>query len=165
MEAPPHEEAATADLNTDIVVAALDRSREPSSLGPGGDAGPEDGPVATFEGLTREEDDELRRLNWMSQIGALAVRKIERMIELRLRDRRKEIRPPREFTDAVVEAQPADELRAVRQELDRIVHARLLRSLSEDEARWYEELLAAERSLLASKLTVLQQTNQGLDPP
>jgi len=53
--------------------------------------------------LTREEDDELRRLNWISQIGCLSQHKRERMVELRLRDRRQEIRPPREFAEEKVE--------------------------------------------------------------
>jgi hypothetical protein len=47
--------------------------------------------------LTRNEDDELRRLNYFSQVGSLSPRKKERFVELRLRDRRTEIRPPREF--------------------------------------------------------------------
>ncbi|HEX6393927.1 MAG TPA: hypothetical protein VFZ97_10825 [Acidimicrobiales bacterium] len=49
------------------------------------------------ERLTRQEDDELRRLNCFSQVGALAAKRQERFVELRLRDRRAEIRPPREF--------------------------------------------------------------------
>jgi hypothetical protein len=53
--------------------------------------------------LTREEDDELRRLHWISQIGALSHHKRERMVELRLRDRRQEIRAPREFAEEKVE--------------------------------------------------------------
>jgi hypothetical protein len=47
------------------------------------------------QGLTRDEDDELRRLHWFSQVGELAARKRERMIELRIRDRRQDIRPLR----------------------------------------------------------------------
>lgn len=47
--------------------------------------------------LTREEDDELRRLNYFSQFGALAGQTLERFRELRLRDRRKTVRTPREF--------------------------------------------------------------------
>ena len=53
--------------------------------------------------LTREEDDELRRLHWISQIGCLSQHKRERMLELRLRDRRQEIRQPREFAEEKVE--------------------------------------------------------------
>ena len=53
--------------------------------------------------LTRQEDDELRRLNWFSQIGILSQHKRERMLELRLRDRRNEIRGPREFAEEKVE--------------------------------------------------------------
>lgn len=47
--------------------------------------------------LTRQEDDELRRLNYFSLFGALAPKRQERFVELRLRDHRAEIRPPREF--------------------------------------------------------------------
>lgn len=46
--------------------------------------------------LTRDEDEELRRLHWFSEVGTLADRKHERIVALRLRDRRKEIRPPRD---------------------------------------------------------------------
>lgn len=53
--------------------------------------------------LTRDEDDELRRLNWIAQIGSLSFHKRERMMELRMRDRRTEIREPREFAEEVVE--------------------------------------------------------------
>lgn len=53
--------------------------------------------------LTRDEDDELRRLHWISQIGSLALHKRERLLELRVRDRRSEIRPPREFAEEKVE--------------------------------------------------------------
>lgn len=52
--------------------------------------------------LTHDEDDELRRLNWISQIGSLSQHKRERLLELRLRDRRKEIRAPREFAEEKV---------------------------------------------------------------
>ena len=55
------------------------------------------------EKLTREEDDELRRLHWLSQVGTLAGKKTERLLELRLRDRRKEIRAPREFAEEKVD--------------------------------------------------------------
>ena len=46
--------------------------------------------------LTRDEDDELRRLNFLAQHGTASKRTRERIGELRLRDRRKEIRAPRE---------------------------------------------------------------------
>jgi hypothetical protein len=46
------------------------------------------------ERLTREEDNELRRLGFFQQVGALSDHRRERFIELRLRDRRKEVRPP-----------------------------------------------------------------------
>jgi anti-sigma regulatory factor (Ser/Thr protein kinase) len=53
--------------------------------------------------LSREEDDELRRLHWFSRIGKLSAAKCERLVELRIRDRRKEIRPPREFAEEKVD--------------------------------------------------------------
>ena len=55
------------------------------------------GPAA--DALTAEEDDELRRLHWFSQVAALSDEMLERIIELRLRDRRTEIRPVRETGD------------------------------------------------------------------
>lgn len=61
--------------------------------------------VNVAQRLTRQEDDELRRLNWFSQIGILSQRKRERMLELRLRDRRSEIRAPREFAEEKVEVE------------------------------------------------------------
>ena len=45
--------------------------------------------------LTREEDDELRSLNYLNEIGCLAPHKAERLLELRVRDRRFKVRPPR----------------------------------------------------------------------
>ena len=57
------------------------------------------GPVA--EGLTREEDDELRRLHYFSQFGALAGQKLERFLDLRLHDRRASVRTPREFDEPI----------------------------------------------------------------
>lgn len=47
--------------------------------------------------LSKDEDDELRRLNFLAKTGALSERSKARMLELRLRDRRERIRPPREF--------------------------------------------------------------------
>jgi hypothetical protein len=58
---------------------------------------------AVDQKLTREEDDELRRLHWFSQIGVLSLAKRERMLELRLRDRRKDVRAPREFAEEKVD--------------------------------------------------------------
>lgn len=52
---------------------------------------------AEMHGLTRDEDDELRRLHYFSHFGALAGQKLERFLELRLRDRRRAVRTPREF--------------------------------------------------------------------
>ena len=48
------------------------------------------------ERLTPEEDEELRRLNFFEMVGELSNEKKERLIELRLRDRRQEIRAPRD---------------------------------------------------------------------
>lgn len=53
--------------------------------------------LAIDDPLSREEDDELRRLNFMAQNGALSERSEARMMELRLRDRRRTVRPPREL--------------------------------------------------------------------
>jgi hypothetical protein len=49
--------------------------------------------------LTAEEDDELRRLNYLWEMGLLSEGSQERLVELRLRDRRKKVRGPREFGD------------------------------------------------------------------
>jgi hypothetical protein len=47
--------------------------------------------------VSPQEDDELRRLHYLSKLGPLSRRSEQRIIELRLRDRREEIREPREF--------------------------------------------------------------------
>jgi hypothetical protein len=59
-------------------------------------------PPESFLGprLSRDEDDDLRRLNWLAQNGTLSPLFEERLLERRLRDRRKDIRPPREFDGA-----------------------------------------------------------------
>lgn len=49
------------------------------------------------EPLTPEEDDELRRLHYLSQNGMLSEWSKSRIEELKPRDRRSTIRPPREF--------------------------------------------------------------------
>ena len=55
-------------------------------------------PSGAVEGrLTREQDDELRRLHYLALVGDLSGRSRERILELRIRDRRQEIRQPREF--------------------------------------------------------------------
>ena len=51
--------------------------------------------------LTAEEDDELRRLHWLSEVATLADEKLERIIELRLRDRRTEIRQVHETAERI----------------------------------------------------------------
>jgi hypothetical protein len=57
----------------------------------------EEATLTDSKGLTRDEDDELRRLHYFTEVGNLSDRKQERLIELRLRDRRKTVRQPREF--------------------------------------------------------------------
>ena len=57
---------------------------------------PEDQP-SEADGLTRDEDDELRRLHYFANFGALAGQRLERFLDLRRRDRRKAVRVPREF--------------------------------------------------------------------
>lgn len=189
-------EAATADLLTDIVAPLLHRSVPDAEvcdlvreLAAGSSVwrdawsfdshphGVVDESARLPQGLTHEEDDELRRLNWLSQTGSLGGRKIERLLELRLQDRRKEIRVPREVAEAervvvtsalqkrhsqqpqprhlaeqlshdnVAEGPPTD-LHETRCRLDRIVKVRLLRALSDEEQRLYRELLALEEFLL-----------------
>lgn len=51
------------------------------------------------ERLTTNEDNELRRLNYLSEMGLLSELSQERLIELRLRDERRRVRTPREFGD------------------------------------------------------------------
>lgn len=109
MDVPIDHEAKTADLITDIFGPALHRfsdvfelvrrmestdwweewSEEPVEAVPLKDAEP------LSKWLTCEEDDELRHLNQMAIARRLRGAEVERMIELRLRDRRKEVRPPR----------------------------------------------------------------------
>jgi hypothetical protein len=47
--------------------------------------------------LTVDEDNELRRLSYLAEMGMLSQPSQERLIELRLRDRRRKVRAPREF--------------------------------------------------------------------
>jgi hypothetical protein len=47
-------------------------------------------------GLTREEDDSLRRLFWFAETVGVSQWARSRIEDLRRRDRRSEIRPPRE---------------------------------------------------------------------
>ena len=47
--------------------------------------------------LTAAEDDELRRMNYLAEMGLLSEDSQERLIELRIRDERRKVRPPREF--------------------------------------------------------------------
>jgi len=116
MDEPLESEAATADLITDIVASTHDRwlpdfevcdlAHRVTSGSPGWrDAWslsseplhPEvERGFDEEQALSREEDDELRHLYRLSQIASLAGRKAERFIELRLRDRRRDVRSPRE---------------------------------------------------------------------
>ena len=59
-------------------------------------AGRPDGPH-----LTQEEDDGLRRLKFLATYGELSQLSKERLLELRLRDRREEVRLPRELGSSV----------------------------------------------------------------
>ena len=49
------------------------------------------------KGLTAEEDDELRRLGYLYEMGQLSEQSQVRFVELRLRDQRRRVREPREF--------------------------------------------------------------------
>ena len=55
--------------------------------------------VTAGQRLTRAEDDDLRRLHWLSLAGPLSSSRRRYLADLRLRDRRSEIRPPREFME------------------------------------------------------------------
>lgn len=111
MGAPLHHEAANADLITDIVAPVSERCSDLSELArdlASGYVGWSEawsvGPSATSptgepRPLTHAEDQELRRLNYLAEIGTLAGVKAERLIELRLRDRRYGVRPPGEYTE------------------------------------------------------------------
>lgn len=115
MQAPLDPEVANADLITDIVAPTLDRSSDVSdlardltvgsdtwrdawSVGPKDPSPSEDGAQVARE-LSYDEDAELRRLNYLAEIGTLTGVKAERLIELRLRDRRNEVRAPRESAE------------------------------------------------------------------
>jgi hypothetical protein len=113
-------------------------------------AAPDEEALVLPQGLTREEDDELRRLHWFSQIGILASRRVERLIELRLRDRRNQVRPPREFAEEAVEApaDPACNLAEVRRQIESMAQSRLHVRFTEDERQTYRALLELERTLL-----------------
>ena len=63
-----------------------DLQREPEQVG-----------TDLHERLTVAEDDELRRLSYLFQMGLLSEAKQERLVELRLRDDRRHVREPREF--------------------------------------------------------------------
>lgn len=54
-----------------------------------------EGPVQSYQGLTRSEDDELRQLTWFSKTGDVSERTTARVSELLGRDRRAEVRDPR----------------------------------------------------------------------
>jgi hypothetical protein len=57
------------------------------------------------EPLSPEEDDELRRLHYLSQNGMLSDWSRSRIEELKPRDRRSTIRPPREFKPTTAKSQ------------------------------------------------------------
>jgi hypothetical protein len=56
-----------------------------------------DEPLAVEQRLTQAEDDDLRRLHWLSQMGTLSSCKRLCLMDLLVRDRRAQIRAPREF--------------------------------------------------------------------
>ena len=58
---------------------------------------PSDRMPGSEEHLTRDEDDDLRRLTWLSQMGTLSRCKRVCLSDLLVRDRREQVRPPREF--------------------------------------------------------------------
>ena len=90
MEAPP-EEAAT---DREIAVAWRDQWSTRPQVSFVSDEG-----AAVSALLSYEENEELRHLNYLAQIGTLAGPKAQRLIELRLRDRRLQIRPPEGGTE------------------------------------------------------------------
>lgn len=146
METPLDQETATADRVTDT------RARHRCS--PIGDEPTDDADLLP-QGLTSAEDDELRRLHWLSRMGVLAVRKVERLIELRLRDRRTEVREPREFVaeqsstpTATALSGATDDLVEVRRQLESMAHLRLILPFDDDQRESYRELLATERLLI-----------------
>lgn len=52
------------------------------------------------EGLSEEEDDDLRRLAYLAGTAGLSAWSESRVSDLRSRDRREEVRPPREIPGA-----------------------------------------------------------------
>ena len=176
METPLDQETATADLVSDILGPTRHRSSV-SDLAHNLSSGspswreawtlsairPQESlddrrahePVPMPQGLTRAEDDELRRLHWLSRMGALALQKVERLIELRLRDRRAEIREPREFAaeqtstpNATGFSEAMGDLVQVRRQLDSMANSRLLLPFDDDQREQYRKLLAAEQLLI-----------------
>lgn len=116
---------------------------------------PVDEPDPLPQGLTSAEDDELRRLHWLSRMGSLAARKVERLIELRIRDRRTEIREPREFAgkeastpEATTSSQAVDDLTEVRRQLEAMAQTRLVLPFDDVQRESYRKLLAAEQALI-----------------
>ena len=113
MEAPLDQEAATADLITDVVAPSQERSADVCGLARdlasgsaawrdawsfrSADGQAIDGVSLTSPPLSRADDDELRRLSYRAEFSALTGASAERLVELRLRDRRSEVRPPRGF--------------------------------------------------------------------
>lgn len=120
MEAPLDQEAANADLISDIVAPFMNKAVNVSEVARGLTSGGSawrdawsvqqlDPETATESGLASRslsyaEDEELRRLNYLAEISTLAEVKAERLIELRLRDRRDEVRAPREFAEENIDA-------------------------------------------------------------
>lgn len=63
--------------------------------------------VPPTAGLSEEEDDDLRRLAYLAGTAGLSPWSQSRVNELRSRDRREDIRPPREIA-----GEPADDVAA-----------------------------------------------------
>jgi hypothetical protein len=111
--------------------------------------------VSLGAGLTREEDDELRRLNFLSEVDTVSERKRQRILELRMRDRRMQIRPHRTYAgDADARAvedernRPVTTLSDVRTELDQMAALRLLTPFKPPQSAHYDQLAALEKDLL-----------------
>ncbi|HEX4862888.1 MAG TPA: hypothetical protein VFV02_02375 [Acidimicrobiales bacterium] len=153
MKTPSDQETAADDPASDVL--APTRHLLLAEVSDLTDNGPADEPAPIPQGLTRDEDDELRRLHWLSRMGTLAVQRVERLLELRLRDRRTEIREPREFatevastTVATAISEPMDDLAGVRRQLESMADSRLTLPFDDLQRERYRELLAAEHLLI-----------------
>jgi len=115
MEPPLDQEAANADLISDVIPPSLMEPPDVCGMARDLAAGstawreawavgryaedPSHDAFLTTPPLSYAEDDELRGLNRLAEVGPLAGAKAERLIELRLRDRRDEVRELREVSE------------------------------------------------------------------